>query len=203
VADISPAFASAQVGIPTAFSGHFARPPEVKSPVSVSWTVSGPTGQTAALAGTDSTASLTPARSGVYQLALTFSYDDSALGHRTFSSDRKAYAIVPDANTETFEHNTITDAFPWTTSGDVPWTISHTTSQTGKRLRFARRARSGTNLDACHQGFLAHGQRARLLCSNGQRERVRCARFGRRQCQCELFQRTRRLERPEGQPQGG
>jgi hypothetical protein len=131
VADISPAFASAQVGIPTAFSGHFARPPEVKSPVSVSWTVSGPTGQTAALAGTDSTASLTPARSGVYQLALTFSYDDSALGHRTFSSDRKAYAIVPDANTETFEHNTITDAFPWTTSGDVPWTISHTTSQTG------------------------------------------------------------------------
>jgi hypothetical protein len=39
--------------------------------------------------------------------------------------------IVPDKNTETFEHTGLADKFPWMAMGDIPWTISNTNQQTG------------------------------------------------------------------------
>jgi hypothetical protein len=131
VADIRPAFTSGQVGNPTSFSAHISFPLSVSRPVGLSWLATGPDGASTALTGTDSTASLTPARSGIYEVALKFSVNDSVQGPRTFSSDRKGYVIVPDSYTETFEHTSLTDKYPWQSYGDVPWTISSNNPETG------------------------------------------------------------------------
>jgi hypothetical protein len=56
---------------------------------------------------------------------------DSVLNKRTFKATGKAYVIVPDSVTETFEHAHLADKFPWRTYGNVPWSITGTNPQTG------------------------------------------------------------------------
>ena len=131
VANIRPAFASGQVGVPADFHASFFLPPGVPRPVGFSWIATGPDSAPVPISGTDSTASLTPARTGIYQVAVSFSLNDSVQGQKTVVSDRRGYVIVPDAYTETFEHPGLTDKYPWKSYGDAPWTISTGNPETG------------------------------------------------------------------------
>ncbi len=131
VADIAPTIASGQIGIANTFSMRVSRPPGAPAPVGFRWSATGPEGDSVAIAGADSSASLTPTKSGIYQVSLNVSFNDSLHGQKTFRSDHQALVIVPDNYTETFEHPGLTDKYPWKSYGDVPWTISNTFPETG------------------------------------------------------------------------
>jgi hypothetical protein len=148
VADISPAFSNGQISSPTNLSAHISVPLDAPGPAVFTWMATGPDDAQAPITGSDSTASLSPSRSGVYEVALKVSLNDSVQGQRTFTSDRKAYVIVPDDDTETFEHPNLTDKYPWKTSGDAPWTISSDDPETGSY--------------AAQPGLIASGQSSTL-----------------------------------------
>jgi hypothetical protein len=131
IANIHPRFAAGRVGSPVSLIADVSAPSVTALMPSYTWSATGPDGAPVIVSAADSTGSLTPKNGGIYQVALQFSYNDSLYGPRTFTSDRKAYVIVPDDNTETFEHAGLADKFPWSSLGDVPWTISSTNAQTG------------------------------------------------------------------------
>jgi hypothetical protein len=143
-ANIHPAFAAGGIGVPTGFHASLSAPSGSLRPSGFSWTAKGPDGEPASIIGTDSTASITPTRGGVYEVGLQISINDSLQGQRTFPSYRKSFVIVADANTETFEHSNLTDKYPWKNLGDVPWTISSDNPQTGE--------------DAAQPGAISNGQ---------------------------------------------
>ncbi len=131
VADIEPPFSSGQVGNASTLSVQISHPPGSPAPVGISWNATGLDGAGVAITGADSSASLTPAKSGIYQVGVNVSFNDSLHGQKTFSSDHKAYIIVPDSYTETFEHPGLTDKYPWGSYGNVPWTITSNFAETG------------------------------------------------------------------------
>ena len=143
VSSIRPAFAAGQTGTASNFTATNSHPLGVPPPTGFSWTATGPDGAPASITGTDSTASLTPSRSGIYEIALQVTLNDSLNGQKTFTSDHKSYVIVPDAYTETFEHAGLTDRFPWKSYGDVPWTITNTYAETGSYAATPGPATSG------------------------------------------------------------
>jgi hypothetical protein len=131
VAAITPRFAAGRSGSPVSLSAGVSVPSVTAIMPRYAWSATAPDSTPVAVTASDSTGSFTPKQSGIYEVALQFSYDDSLYGPRAFTSDRKAYVIVPNDNTETFEHGGLADKFPWTSMGDVPWTISSTNAQTG------------------------------------------------------------------------
>ena len=131
VANIHPSFAAGEIGVSTDFHVSISSPPGTPGPSGFSWTAKGPDGATAPISATDSTASLLPTHSGVYEVALQFSTNDSIQGQKVFSSYRKGYLVVPDAYTETFEHSGLTDKYPWKNLGDVPWALTNGNAETG------------------------------------------------------------------------
>ena len=131
VADIHPAFTNGKVGTSTSLTARISVPAGAPKSVGIAWTATGPDGAAVSISGKDSTASLTPTRSGVYVVGVQLSTNDSIQGQKTFSSSRKGYVIVPDDYTESFEHPNLTDKYPWETYGDAPWTISSHNPETG------------------------------------------------------------------------
>ncbi len=131
VADIEPPFSSGQVGNASTLSVQISHPPGAPAPIGLTWSATGTAGDSVAIVGADSSASLTPAKSGIYQVGVNVSFNDSLHGQKTFSSDHKAYIIVPDSYTETFEHPGLTDRYPWKSYGNVPWTITSNFAETG------------------------------------------------------------------------
>ena len=130
-ADIQPRFVDASPGSKVAFTASVSQPVAAGFATDFSWTANGPDNVAFPISAIGSSGSLTPVRSGVYEVGLNVSTTDSALNKRTFKAPGKAYVIVPDSLTETFEHAQLTDRFPWRTYGDVPWTISAVNAQTG------------------------------------------------------------------------
>ncbi len=130
-ATIRPAYAAGQVGTAVGFTASVAHPLGAPAPVGLSWTATGPDGTPASIATMDSTASLTPSRSGVYQVALKVSLNDSLHGQKSIIPDQKGYVIVPDQYTETFEHPGLDDKYPWQSYGTVPWTLTSIAVETG------------------------------------------------------------------------
>jgi hypothetical protein len=131
LANIQPAFSTGQVNVPTSLHAGVATPSGSPAVTGYTWTATGPDGLPASITGSDSTAALTPTRSGVYEVALQISVSDSVNGQLSFASGRKGYVIVPDAYTETFEHPGLTDKYPWKSYGDAPWIISSINPETG------------------------------------------------------------------------
>ena len=129
--NFQPAYATGQVGTATNFTVSVSHPLGTPAPAGLTWMAIGPDGAPAPITGTDSTASLTPARSGVYVISLVMSLNDSLHGQQTITAGRKAYIIVPDAYTETFDHTNLTDRFPWQSYGNIPWRLSNDNPQTG------------------------------------------------------------------------
>ena len=129
-ASIQPRFVDGSPGSKTTFNATLSQPVMPVSP-SFSWTANGPDTASVPITGSGSSGSLTPPRSGMYEVGLNISVTDSALNQRTFKAPGKAYVIVPDSVTETFEHAHLADKFPWRTYGNVPWSISGTNPQTG------------------------------------------------------------------------
>jgi hypothetical protein len=131
VAKILPGFASGQVGVATGLKASLSLPSGVPPPMGVSWTATGPDGAPVPISGADSTASLTPGKTGIYQVAVQLTFDDSIQGQKTIVSDRPGRVVVPDSYTETFEHPGLTDKYPWKSYGDAPWVISNINPETG------------------------------------------------------------------------
>jgi hypothetical protein len=131
VGNIQPRFVDGNPGNKVTLSATVSQPVGAGFTTSFSWTASGPDTASVPISQSGSSGSLTPARSGVYVLGLNVAVTDSALNRKTFVSPAKAYVVVPDSFTETFEHANLTDRFPWRTSGDVPWGISGASAETG------------------------------------------------------------------------
>ena len=131
VADIQPRFVDGSPGSKVTFTATVSQPVDAGFTTDFSWTANGPDNVAFPISAIGSSGSLTPVRSGVYEVGLNVSTTDSALNKRTFKAPGKAYVIVPDSATETFEHAQLTDKFPWRTYGDVPWSISAANAQTG------------------------------------------------------------------------
>jgi hypothetical protein len=131
VANIQPRFTDGSPGKRVTFSLGLSQPVNAGFTTGVSWTAKGPDTSAVTISGDGTGGSITPSRTGIYEVGLTMSVTDSALKKRTFASPAKAYVIVPDSLTETFEHANLTDRFPWRTFGDLPWGISGVNAQTG------------------------------------------------------------------------
>ncbi len=130
-ANIQPRFADGIPGNKVTLTASVSQPVDAGFTTDFSWTANGPDTAAVPISVNGSSGSLTPVRRGVYEVGLNVSVTDSTLNKRTFKAPGKAYVIVPDSSTETFEHANLTDKFPWRTSGDVPWSISGTNAQTG------------------------------------------------------------------------
>ena len=130
-ADIQPRFVDGSPGSKATFNAIVSQPVNAGFTTSFSWTANGPDTASVPIAGSGSSGSLTPPRSGMYEVGLNISVTDSALNKRTFKATGKAYVVVPDSVTETFEHAHLADKFPWRTYGNVPWSITGTNPQTG------------------------------------------------------------------------
>jgi hypothetical protein len=131
VANIQPRFVEGSPGSMATFNATISQPVDAGFTTGFSWTANGPDTSSVPITGSGSSGSLTPPRSGMYEVGLNISVTDSALNKRTFKAAGKAYVVVPDSVTETFEHAHLADKFPWRTYGNVPWSITGTNPQTG------------------------------------------------------------------------
>jgi hypothetical protein len=131
VGNIQPRFVDGSPGNKVMLNATVSQPVGAGFTTGFSWRASGPDTAAVPISQSGSSGSLTPVRSGVYALGLNIAVTDSALNRRTFESAAKAYVMVPDSFTETFEHANLTDRFPWRTYGDVPWGISGVSAETG------------------------------------------------------------------------
>jgi hypothetical protein len=132
-----PASAIGTTGAATTINATISRPFGAPAPSGISWVATGADGTAAGIAGSDTAASFTPARAGMYEIGLRFSKLDPILGLTSDTSYRKAVIVVPDSYTETFDHPRLADKYPWRNAGDVPWTLTSKNAQTGS---FAARA---------------------------------------------------------------
>jgi hypothetical protein len=130
-ADIHPRRVHGQLGKPATFRGNVSKPSVPGFSTSFSWIATDPNGMPLNLATTGDSASLTPGRSGVYEVGLNTTVQDSIAGPREFPSIQRSQVVVPDSATETFESLNLTHRYRWETYGDAPWTISPTSAHTG------------------------------------------------------------------------
>ena len=131
VGSIQPRFVDGSPGSKVTLNASVSQPVGAGYITSFTWRAAGPDTAVVPISQNGSSGSLTPVRSGMYMLGLNVGVTDSSLNRRTFVSPVKAYVVVPDSFTETFEHVNLTDKFPWRTYGDVPWGISGVDAETG------------------------------------------------------------------------
>ncbi len=130
-ADIQPRFVEGSQGNRVIFNATLSQPVNAGFSTEFSWTAKSPDTTDFPISTSGTSGSLTPIASGMYEVGLTITATDSASVKRTFKAPGKAYVVVPDSVTETFEHAHLSDKFPWRTEGDVPWSVSSTNAQTG------------------------------------------------------------------------
>ena len=130
-ADIQPRFVEGSPGNKVTFDATLSQPVNAGFSTEFSWTAKSPDTTDFPISTNGTSGSLTPIASGMYEVGLTITATDSASIKRTFKAPGKAYVVVPDSVTETFEHAHLSDKFPWRTEGDVPWSVSSTNAQTG------------------------------------------------------------------------
>jgi hypothetical protein len=128
---IQPRFVNASPGSRVTLTASVSQPAGAGFTTGFSWKATGPDTVPVPVSPSGASGSLTPVRSGMYLLGLNVTVTDSSLHQRTFASPVKAYVVVPDSFTESFEHANLTDRFPWKTSGNVPWGISGADAETG------------------------------------------------------------------------
>jgi hypothetical protein len=129
--DIQPKSIDTKINEKTNFTASISTPSVGYFDVSFSWLLDLPNFYLDQLVANGSNAILTPLQRGVYPLKLDVTVKDSTGAQREILPNTTAYAIVADKYTETFEHKNLNDLFPWKTYGDVPWTITNKTAQTG------------------------------------------------------------------------
>jgi hypothetical protein len=98
---------------------------------SFSWIAGGPDEMSFTISGSGDSASLTPDRTGIYDVGLRITVQDTTQRGRTFDAVQRSHVIVPDQFTETFEHANLADRLPWKTFGNAPWKTESTSAQTG------------------------------------------------------------------------
>jgi Secretion system C-terminal sorting domain len=130
VSSIEPKYSDAKLNEKVNFNGSVSSPSVGYSITSTTWVLDSPNSNSNQLVSNGFSASLVPLEAGVYSLSLDVSIVDSEGTNRELQSS-PSYAVVPDKFTETFEHNNLTDLFPWKTYGDAQWTITDKEAQTG------------------------------------------------------------------------
>jgi hypothetical protein len=85
------------------------------------------------VSGSTDSVAIIPDRAGMFELGVQVSVSDSSGGLRTFPAPQTGVLVVPDNSTETFEHQNLSDHFPWRTSGESSWKISPANAHTGSR----------------------------------------------------------------------
>jgi Secretion system C-terminal sorting domain len=131
VAKILPKYADARLNQPFNFNTSLSTPSAGQFQTSFSWVMQSPNSNPGQLVVNGPNAALTPLVRGVYALSLNLKVLDSANTERDIDSATTSYAVVPDSKTETFEHSSLTDLFPWKTYGDSQWRLTSSDAQTG------------------------------------------------------------------------
>ena len=130
-ADIEPKYAVSNINDNTEFTAAVSKPSVGEFTTNFQWKLNSFGSSAGQLNVNGSTATVVPIKGGLYSLNLDVTITDSLGAKREFQPSETSYLIVPDKFTETFEHNNLTDLFPWKTYGDAPWTITNSQAQTG------------------------------------------------------------------------
>jgi hypothetical protein len=138
---VSPLSTLTRVGESVRLTGSVSRPSFTDSSMSFSWSLVKPDSSRARLLNPLSdTITFTPDVRGVYSPVLKLNKDTI-----TFTIPTEAVVVAADALTETFESGGLRtgSSFFWATTPEAPWTVSDSTSYSGK---FAARSASPTRL---------------------------------------------------------
>ena len=129
IPNIQPKYVQAAAGEKLSFNTSILEPAGYNNQISYTWLLSAPNGSSSVIS---SGGSFIPDRSGIYTISLKMNISGSDVVDTTgYIPDAKSYVVVPDNYTETFEHQGLSNRFPWQTSGDNQWHITNKSAQTG------------------------------------------------------------------------
>jgi hypothetical protein len=126
--DIQPEIVLAGIGENLTYNATISKPSGFNFTTGFSWVLEPPVNS---LSQISSNGSFVPDKKGIYTISVNINITDPANNVNEYTPELKAYAVVPDRFTETFENPNLSYRFQWETFGDSEWEITNTESQTG------------------------------------------------------------------------
>ena len=127
IPDIQPKAIQGSIGENLSFNAEVSKPAGFNFTASSSLILNPPEGS---LSSISLNGDFTPDTKGIYNISVKIDITDSVNTNTEYYPEQKAYAVIPDNFTETFEHASL-ERFHWDTYGDSKWEITNDDAQTG------------------------------------------------------------------------
>ncbi len=128
VPDIQPKSVQGEIGQNLTFNASVAKPEGFNYSTDFIWSLEPPLGSSTQIS---SNGSFTPDKKGFYTVSVNIDITDTLNATSGYTSDKKAFAVIPNKFTETFEHTNLNGRLQWETYGDSKWEITDEDAHSG------------------------------------------------------------------------